>query len=185
MQVALELSVFSPSFFYLRSNTALKSCLLKRTAPQCQDALDGETVTPVDRRLGLGEQLGPRSPTQPSSGCWPRCLRSSLPSGSPEHIFQMRKLKAGRERMLDRVTFLFKNQEWNVHFGFWFCRQISALVATPCLDLMFWAIPSWNRPGPTIWLCSQGALGVSPANPGSFPLRGEFGRRKNYFKKAK
>lgn len=56
--------------------------------------------------------------------------------------------------MFDRVTFLFKNQEWNVHFGFWFCHQISALVATPCLDLMFWALPSWNWPGPTIWLCS-------------------------------
>ena len=87
--------------------------------------------------------------------------------------------------MLDRVTFLFKNQEWNVHFGFWFRCQISALVATPHLDLMFWALPSRNQPGLTIWLCSQGALSVSPANPRSFLLRGEFGRRKNYFKKAK
>ena len=44
--------------------------------------------------------------------------------------------------MLDRVTFLFKNQEWNVHFGLQLHHQTSAPMATPRLDPTLWALPS-------------------------------------------
>lgn len=51
---------------------------------------------------------------------------------------------ASSVRTLDRVTFLFKNQEWNVHLRLQLHRQTSAPMATPRLDPTLWAHPSWT-----------------------------------------
>lgn len=51
---------------------------------------------------------------------------------------------ASSVRTLDRVTFLFKNQEWNVHFRLQLHRQTPAPMATPHLDPTLWAHPFWT-----------------------------------------
>lgn len=85
---------------------------------------------------------GPQPPTHSCSGWRSGLFTQHFPFWEPKHIFQMRKLKSGKGP-LTRVTFLLKNQEWNLHR--WLCSVVKSRPSGSSLSganvLM---LPSWE-----------------------------------------
>lgn len=162
--------------------TVLKNVYLNKLLPGGKRRLRG-------RRPGRQEARGPSAQPRAASPVPPGPPAAWLGSPPPGAARASSDEKTkGRERMLDPVKFLFKNQEWNLRPRLWFGRHISALVATPRLDQRsgpFHPKPGWDlhpplqpralstsrHPG-----CERGAGG-----PRSFLLKGEPRGRKTCF----
>ena len=133
-----------------REESHVTLCITTVTFPSSNSALEQhlprQTAPGAKRQLGAGVTVARRAPPTPgrlarsSSGCWPVFAQLSPLWEHQAHFLDEKT--ASRVRKLDRVTFLFKNQEWNVHFGLQLHRQTSALMATPRLDPTLWALPS-------------------------------------------
>lgn len=133
------------------------------TAPQSQDAREGFADPGPSGGSGTREASWDPSDTQTPKRPPQQVRPSSMGSSAAAHTFLLGRLTGlftrlsplweprahfsdekteSWERRLDRVTFLFKNQEWNLHLRLWPHRQISTPVATPRLDRMFRVLPS-------------------------------------------
>ena len=96
----------------------------------------------------MGVTVAGRAPPTSTPGSLLVLLRLQAvfvrPSPLWEQAHFLDEKTASSVRTLDRVTFLFKNQEWNVHFRLQLHHQTSAPMATPRLDPTLWAHPSWT-----------------------------------------
>lgn len=106
-------------------------CITTVTLPSSDSALEQrlprQTAPGAKRRPGAGVTVARSAPApgrlaRSSSGCRPVFAQLSPLWEHQAHFLDEKT--ASRVRKLDRVTFLFKNQEWNVHFGLQLHHQL-------------------------------------------------------------